>query len=796
MTRSRDLANLADGTEFTAADHTKLDGIETSATADQTGAQIKTAYEAESDTNAFTDADHSKLDGIAASANNYVHPNHSGEVSSTADGATVISDNVVDEANLKVSNTPTNGYFLSAQSGNTGGMTWAEVAQPTAAETLTTIKTVDGTGSGLDADLLDGQHGSYYAPIGSPTLTGTPAAPTASAGTNSTQISTTAYVDSAISALADSAPAALNTLNELAAALGDDANYAATTTTAIGTKLAKAGGQMTGNITMSGTETVDGRDLSVDGAKLDTIEASATADQTAAQLLTAIKTVDGASSGLDADLLDGNQASAFATSAQGTLATNALPKAGGTVTGDVQLNTDANIHRGTHSSGHLVGSYNNIGDNSGKTNPIYSIGTSYQPTDTALSNHYGIGYTRGDASFMGVASGSGWGMYVSGDGDARIFLDGSNGNMYLTGTVDGRDVAADGTKLDTIATSANNYSFPYTVSTSESANTVAQRQANGYLFASYFNGSGTFATTGAGSGMGNFTGNNGSDTYGRSYNAAAARTLLNVSNGATANLTGTAASTINTTVERNASGDINVRLVRSEYSTTNSTCTYFMTQINQTDNNYVRPSTVAQVKTALGITTAQSSFLRSDTADTASGDITFNGGAGAVTIGANGDIRSSSNNWSGESHGKIQYHSNNWYMQYYTQLIHRNSGGSNRMVLDASGNVTFSGNVTAYSDIRLKENIRPIENAVDLVGQMRGVFYTEKETKEARVGVIAQELEKVLPEVVRDNEQYNPETGKTEDSIKSVNYGNIVGVLIEAIKELKAEVEELKNGSS
>jgi len=55
----------------------------------------------------------------------YTHPNHSGEVTSSADGATVIADGVVDEANLKVSNSPTNGYFLSAQSGNTGGLTWA-----------------------------------------------------------------------------------------------------------------------------------------------------------------------------------------------------------------------------------------------------------------------------------------------------------------------------------------------------------------------------------------------------------------------------------------------------------------------------------------------------------------------------------------------------------------------------------------------------------------------------------------------------------------------------------------------
>lgn len=59
---------------------------------------------------------------------------------------------------------------------------------------LTAITEVDGTGSGIDADLLDGQHGSYYAPIASPTFTGVPAAPTAAADTNTTQIATTAFV--------------------------------------------------------------------------------------------------------------------------------------------------------------------------------------------------------------------------------------------------------------------------------------------------------------------------------------------------------------------------------------------------------------------------------------------------------------------------------------------------------------------------------------------------------------------------------------------------------------------------
>ena len=110
-----------------ATDGAKLDGIEANATADQTAAQIKTAYESNSDTNEFSDAEKTKLSNIGNNSNNYSHPNHSGEVTSTGDGATVIADNVVDEANLKVSNTPTNGYFLSAQSGNTGGMTWAEV---------------------------------------------------------------------------------------------------------------------------------------------------------------------------------------------------------------------------------------------------------------------------------------------------------------------------------------------------------------------------------------------------------------------------------------------------------------------------------------------------------------------------------------------------------------------------------------------------------------------------------------------------------------------------------------------
>jgi hypothetical protein len=112
------------------------------------------------------------------------------------------------------------------------------------------------------------------------------------------------------------------------------------------------------------------------------------------------------------------------------------------------------------------------------------------------------------------------------------------------------------------------------------------------------------------------------------------------------------------------------------------------------------------------------------------------------------------------------------------------SASANRLQLDMSGNLTMAGNVTAYSDARLKEDVATITNALDLVGKMRGVTYTRKDTGEAGVGVIAQEMLEVLPEVVQQ--------GIGEDDTLSVAYGNLVGVLIEAIKELRDEVEMLR----
>jgi len=158
--------SASDSNVFTDADHTKLNGIEASATADQTDAEIRAAVEAASDSNVFTDADHTKLNGIAASANNYVHPNHSGEVTSTADGATVIADDVVDEANLKISNAGSDGQFLSKQSGNTGGLTWATVTTDLVGDTSPQLGgDLDTNGSNIVIDGDDLISLSSYAEI-------------------------------------------------------------------------------------------------------------------------------------------------------------------------------------------------------------------------------------------------------------------------------------------------------------------------------------------------------------------------------------------------------------------------------------------------------------------------------------------------------------------------------------------------------------------------------------------------------------------------------------------------------
>ena len=114
----------------------------------------------------------------------------------------------------------------------------------------------------------------------------------------------------------------------------------------------------------------------------------------------------------------------------------------------------------------------------------------------------------------------------------------------------------------------------------------------------------------------------------------------------------------------------------------------------------------------------------------------------------------------------------------------------------SNGNVYATGNVTAYSDIRLKENIRPIQNALDIVSKLEGVHYTRKETGEEEIGFIAQDVKEVFPELVEiiDSRDEDPHEG-LQDGIEDLHvmkYQNAVALLVEAIKEQQAQIDELK----
>ncbi|WP_394289714.1 tail fiber domain-containing protein, partial [Fusobacterium necrophorum] len=101
--------------------------------------------------------------------------------------------------------------------------------------------------------------------------------------------------------------------------------------------------------------------------------------------------------------------------------------------------------------------------------------------------------------------------------------------------------------------------------------------------------------------------------------------------------------------------------------------------------------------------------------------------------------------------------------------------------ITASGDILAQGTVTGLSDKRLKQNIEKIQNPLKILKKLNG--YTFIMNKERHVGVIAQEVQKALPEAVRE----------TENGYLSVAYGNMVGLLIEANKELLKRIEVLEH---
>ena len=146
--------------------------------------------------------------------------------------------------------------------------------------------------------------------------------------------------------------------------------------------------------------------------------------------------------------------------------------------------------------------------------------------------------------------------------------------------------------------------------------------------------------------------------------------------------------------------------------------------------------------------------------------------------------------------GKIGYDSNDYIAWQNNSHCNMYINGSNEFRFEADGDFHADGDIVAFSsttasDSRLKTDISTINDALGTVGKLRGVSYKWLRNGQQDIGVIAQEVEEVVPEVVKTKTTLGLDG---EEEMKTVDYGKLVGVLINAINELKSEVEELKGG--
>jgi hypothetical protein len=185
---------------------------------------------------------------------------------------------------------------------------------------------------------------------------------------------------------------------------------------------------------------------------------------------------------------------------------------------------------------------------------------------------------------------------------------------------------------------------------------------------------------------------------------------------------------------------------------------------------------------------ASGNLLVGTTSNSYSDRAVFNGGVGIYGVQLNTAPGASTNfEFVNRTGAGFTYYVNNATLQAMTLDASGNLGigtSSPSQKLDVAGSILASGNVTAYSDIRVKDNVESIEGAIGKLNQIRGVTYTrtDLDDKQRRfAGVIAQEIEQVLPEAVFDNGR-----------VKAVDYNATIALLIEAVKEQQGQINELK----
>ena len=246
------------------------------------------------------------------------------------------------------------------------------------------------------------------------------------------------------------------------------------------------------------------------------------------------------------------------------------------------------------------------------------------------------------------------------------------------------------------------------------------------------------------------------------------------------NTWGTKANTALTTIKdavNGTSGSIQPKLTEGSWKIGNTAVTPSAADLNVLDGLAAESVSVTEIGHLNGVS--------SDIQTQLDGKLSLGGGTVTGNVKFNDSVQL---NFGTGNDAEIFHNGSHLYfdMNADDDIIFRDGNNSNatRFTFDtSSGNFTATGNVTAYSDAALKSDITTIDNALEKVANMRGVFFNKD--GERGTGVVAQEVQKVIPEAVFEGGEY-----------LSVAYGNLVGVLVEAIKDLKTQVEELKNDAS
>jgi hypothetical protein len=555
-----------------------------------------------------------------------------------------------------------------------------------------------------------------------------------------------------------------------------------------------AGIDVTGNITVTGT--VDGRDVATDGTKLDGVETGATADQTAAEIRVLVESATDSNVFTDADHTKLNGIETGATADQTKADIDAL-------------NVDADTLDGQH------GAYY-----TGYTDTAVANLVDSSPATLDTLNE--LAAALGDDPNFATTTATNIGTKVSKSGDTMT----GNltvPNLVVSGNVDGRDVSADGAKLDGIeagATADQTASEIRALVEAATDSNVFTDADHSKLNAVEANAKDDQTIT-AGSGLtGGGTGdvtlshsdtsaqasvdNSGAtvvqdvtlDTYGHVTGLGSHTLTL-------ANLGYTGATNANYITNNNQLtngagyttnvGDITGVTAGSGISgggtsgtvTINHADTSTQASVNNSGRTYIQDITLDTYGHITGITSATETVVNTDT------NTTYSAGAGLDLSGTTFSVES-------DLRGDVSLIGPNTsdYIQVATTSIVFALDGAVDMQLFNSGDLHVEGNVIAYSttisDERLKTDIVKIDSALDKVEQINGYTFTYTTDGKKSAGVIAQEVEKVLPSAITESTLplKMGEDDKTE--YKTVQYDQLIGLLVEAVKELKAEVAELK----